>query len=398
MIDIGTSFNRYIGFIKRAFLGSRIFEGEKRMLFKQEILETSRKRSHVTLYLIFVIQIINIFFNLNTTQHVSRLDEVRHGTLIIASICIVYSFLFLYTRFGKKKSYRFIAFIVKSFWSLVLIASLWFSLANFAEGQPAAYNITLFVFGLGIIPILSLPEILVYLFFYMAANFIVASHFNVPSYLMQQIFILNIISIYASQTQFVSAVKVFTEREHLSDTNVRLEKLSETDSLTGLLNRRGLESHIAGFDSYYTYSRKYLCVLMISLDHRIDRGDKFLHQTVDDCIVKIADCTKSFFTQKTDAVAHLGNGEFLVITDTKNDGAIALALNIKRAVESLNLRLDEKLPSATVSIGAAVPGSGDLTEENVNPLAELINAADQQLYNAKSCGRNCVSSGDIIFR
>ena len=232
----------------------------------------------------------------------------------------------------------------------------------------------------------------------MAANFLLAAHFNIPPYLMQQIIILNMISIYASQTQYISAVKVFTEREHLSDTNVRLEKLSETDHLTGLLNRRGLESHIEGFDSYYTYSRKFICVLMISIDHRIDRGDKFLHLTGDECISKIADCINNFFTQKTDALAHFGNGEFLVITDTKNDGAISLALCIKRAVESLNLRLDEKLPYASVSIGAAVPGSGDLTEDNVNPLPELINAADQQLYNAKSCGRNCVSSGDIIFR
>ncbi len=397
-MDIGTSANKHLNLIKRAFLGSRIFDGEKRTLFKQEILETSRKRSHVTLYLILGIQIINILFNLNTMQHSTHLEEVRHGTLIITSICIIYAFLFLYTRFSKKKSYYFTSFVVKSFWALILISSFWFSLANFAEGQPVAYNITLFIFGLGIIPILSLPEILTYLVIYMVVNFIIGAQFNIPSYLMQQIVILNIISVYASQTQYISAVKVYTEREHLSDKNVRLEKLSETDPLTGLLNRRGLESHIAGFDSYYTYSRKYLCVLMISIDQRIDRGDKFLRQTGDDCIVKVADCTKTFFTQKTDAVAYFGNGEFLVITDTKNEGAIALALNIKRAVEALELRLDEKLPFTTVSIGAAVPGSGDLTEENVNPLNELINAADQQLYNAISCGRNCVSSGEIIFR
>ena len=391
---IGTS-KKYFEGLKRAFLGSGVFEGEKRALFKREILETSRRRTHATLYLILGIQLVNIHFNLNLEQHSTHLSAIRLGTVIMSIVCVLYSALFIYSSLCKKKSYKFDNFIVKSFWALILISSFWFSVTNFAEGQAAAYNITLLIFGLGIIPILSLPEILAYLLIYMLVNCVIALYFKAPPYLIQQIAILNIISVYASQTQYVSAVKFFTEREHLSDRNERLERLSETDPLTGLLNRRGLESHISGFDSYYTYSRKFACVLMVSLDQSIDRA---LHRRGDECVIKIAECLKGFFTQKTDAVAYFENGEFLIVTDTKNEGAISLALSIKRAVEALDAHIEDGQPRVTVSIGVASPGAGELTEDDSDPLSELLSDADQQLLNAKACGRNCVSSGDIIFR
>ncbi len=381
--------------VKKAFLGYGVFSGENRSLFKSETLNNSRIRTIYALYFVVLIQIVNYLFNLDTLQHAKFLIFIMSGTFSYTLVCVVYAVLFFYFR-RRSSSLTVRNFLVKSFWALLLLCSLFFTYSNFAEEGGAAFNITVIVLGLATIPVLTLKEILAYLIPYIAVNIAFGLSLSVPPYFIQQLFILTVISVYISQAQFSSAVKVFSERKHLNDVNVKLEKLSETDPLTNILNRRGLESHIAEYENYYKFSEKYICVLLIGVDNF--RGRSALLKTGDESIVRVAECIKACIRQSTDVVARMGGEEFFIISDVKTEGAISLGLRIKRSVAEMQLRLSEKLPPLTVSIGAAQREGGSALRENTNPVPELITLADAQLANAKACGMNCVSSGNIIFR
>ncbi len=380
---------------RKAILGGRVFQGEKRELFKNEVLNSTIIRTHLSLYLVLIIQIINYTYNLTAEQHAQCLFAIRNGTISYSVVCAVYAAVFICIR-NRHPGRAFKYFAVRSFWALMLLCSLWFTYANFVEERTAAYNITLMVLALSVIPVFSLSEVLAFLLPYMAVNIAMGLYLKVPHYFIQQILILMGINIFASQTQYVSYMNVFTERQHLHEKNDRLEKLSETDPVTGLLNRRGIASHLHEYEHYYRYSREYICVLMLGIDHFRDYN--MLRETSDSCLVRVAESIRACARQSTDAVALVGDGDFLIISDTKNEGAISFALRIKRSVEALKIVPDEKRPQITVSIGVASPEKSDDFRRDESPVPELIRKADEQLSNARLCGKNCVSSGDVIFR
>lgn len=395
-MSLSSAYKKIKKFIKMAFLGYGVFSGENRTLFKSEALSDSRIRTNYALYFIIVLQVFNFIFNINLNKHSRCVSLILLGTLSYTLVCVVYAFLFYFFK-HRKVSLSQRNLLIKSFWALILLCSLFFTYANIAEEGSAPFNITLVVLSLAVLPVLTLKEILAYLIPYTAVNIAFSFSLKVPPYtISQQLLILSVISVYVSQLQFSYAVRVFTERKHLSDTNVQLEILSETDPLTGLLNRRGIENHISEFENYYKFSGRYICVLLISIDNF--RGRNALLKTADDNIIRIAQCIKACTRQSTDVVARMGGEEFLIISDVKTEGAISLGLRIKRSVSDMKLRLSEKLPPLTVSVGAAQREGNDALGEKTSPVPELITLADAQLANAKACGMNCVSSGSIIFR
>jgi diguanylate cyclase (GGDEF)-like protein len=142
--------------------------------------------------------------------------------------------------------------------------------------------------------------------------------------------------------------------------------LSETDPLTGLLNRRGVENHISEFENHYKFTEKYICVLLISIDNF--RGRSTLLKTGDEIIVRISECIRACTRKSSDLFARMGGEEFLIISDIKSEGAISLALRVKRAVTDLQLQLSEKQPPLTVSIGVAQRDGGSVFNKSANPI------------------------------
>ncbi|HEY6897388.1 MAG TPA: GGDEF domain-containing protein [Rhodocyclaceae bacterium] len=160
--------------------------------------------------------------------------------------------------------------------------------------------------------------------------------------------------------------------------------MSETDELTGILNRRGF-AIVADrlFGQAVRYNRA-CTILMVDCDNLKRTNDDNGHKAGDALLV---DLVKSIQGQLryTDVLARQGGDEFIVLLpETPAAGALDVAERIRAAAEKILLHVDGKAIKTTVSIGcAAYPDEG-------RTLDALVAAADRSMYLAKSGGRNQV--------
>jgi len=159
-----------------------------------------------------------------------------------------------------------------------------------------------------------------------------------------------------------------------------LEKLSLTDSLTGLYNRRHLMGTLASEVQRSRRLRRAFSVLLADVDRFKQYNDTHGHLAGDAALVKIAEVFRKT-TRQVDCVARYGGEEFVVMLLEANMATAALvAERVRTRVAEQDLG-EGKL---TLSIGVAeYPDGGDTPEE-------LIATADAAMYRAKSAGRNQV--------
>ena len=152
---------------------------------------------------------------------------------------------------------------------------------------------------------------------------------------------------------------------------------SETDSLTGLLNRRGFEVQV---EKQLADSGEQAVMLMMDIDHFKRVNDVLGHPTGDILLQKVGKCLKRQF-RKGDLVARLGGDEFTVFLPNISDEALEEKLN--SLMEALRRTLSEYAAYHTsMSIGIARVSSGE------KEYGALYKHADKALYTAKQAGKN----------
>lgn len=157
----------------------------------------------------------------------------------------------------------------------------------------------------------------------------------------------------------------------------QLRQDSLTDPLTGLLNRRGLDEIMQSEPRY----GRAMAVLAVDIDHFKSINDELGHAAGDAVIRGIAALLRSR-ARASDILGRLGGEEFVVLLpNTDRPQALQAAERIRAAVESFQAVPDG---ACTVSIGVAVyPHEG-------SSLTDVLERADEALYEAKRGGRNQV--------
>jgi len=159
-----------------------------------------------------------------------------------------------------------------------------------------------------------------------------------------------------------------------------LEKLSLTDSLTGLYNRRHLMGTLASEVQRSRRLRRAFSVLLADVDRFKQYNDTHGHLAGDAALVKIAEVFRKT-TRQVDCVARYGGEEFVVMLLEAN---LATATLVAERIRGRVADQDLGEGKLTLSIGVAeYPDGGDTPEE-------LIATADAAMYRAKSGGRNQV--------
>lgn len=177
----------------------------------------------------------------------------------------------------------------------------------------------------------------------------------------------------------------------LDAANQELIRISSSDGLTGIANRRFFDEAIS---IEWRRARRHsnsLAMLMCDVDFFKRFNDTYGHIAGDDCLRKVASAIRKNTERPSDIVARYGGEEFaVVLPETSVGGALMVAEKIRNAIRELNIPHSES-PSGrvTMSIGiaAAAPGFD-------NPPDDLINAADKALYRAKHEGRDRVCRAD----
>ncbi|MEO9133132.1 MAG: diguanylate cyclase [Sphingomonas sp.] len=172
-----------------------------------------------------------------------------------------------------------------------------------------------------------------------------------------------------------------TERKQLI---AQLETLSETDILTGALNRRGF-TRIANREFERLRRRRAMAtIVMFDIDHFKKVNDRYGHAAGDLVLGKVADCCRAHLRQN-DLLGRIGGEEFaLLLADGDTNAAPAAIARLSAAIASTSVWSIKGSVSVTASFGIATidPATIELTD--------ALARADEALYEAKHAGRNCI--------
>jgi diguanylate cyclase (GGDEF)-like protein len=165
-----------------------------------------------------------------------------------------------------------------------------------------------------------------------------------------------------------------------------LRALSLTDTLTGVLNRRGLFGYFDNVQEKAFDEKRQVAVLLFDLDNFKHVNDRFGHQSGDAVLTAFARMARQYIPNNV--FGRMGGEEFAAFaTVADQTEAEALAESIRAEFCRLPLSTGEAIIPVTVSIGVALASA---IEANTD---KLISAADRALYAAKAAGRNCT----VIF-
>lgn len=171
--------------------------------------------------------------------------------------------------------------------------------------------------------------------------------------------------------------------EELSHLNVEKQKLANTDSLTGLPNRRFLESVYYPQISQHASDYLPMSIVMTDIDYFKKINDNYGHDFGDKVLQKVAEIFRSSL-RKTDLAARTGGEEFVIfLPNAQLSQGIKIAEKVRKAIEQATFEFDSNAVKVTSSFGVA-------TALNEDEIKQGVSQADERLYEAKGAGRNRV--------
>lgn len=170
-----------------------------------------------------------------------------------------------------------------------------------------------------------------------------------------------------------------------------IENMCMIDALTGLANRRYLDSQLPIEWERAAREATAIAFIMIDIDHFKNYNDTYGHPQGDTLLKAAAAVFKKSLFRPADLVARWGGEEFAVLLpETNMNGAIEVAERIRKNIEQMDvICTDGTVTKVTISLG--VNSREPVIRNNIG-LENFVALADKALYVAKKTGRNCVRS------
>lgn len=179
---------------------------------------------------------------------------------------------------------------------------------------------------------------------------------------------------------FSSFIMNYNRRVHYLF-EIQLEKMSVTDSLTGLMNKAKLYDELR---MWMNFSRRYktpLSLILLDIDNFKYINDKYGHVAGDDVMVRVIGIISTMI-RETDAFARWGGDEFsIIMPHTGRVQALDITERLRQVISDTTFLPDYHV---TCSFGVTSLNS------RVVQIDQFISAADQALYKAKNSGKNVV--------
>jgi len=195
-----------------------------------------------------------------------------------------------------------------------------------------------------------------------------------------------------------TGIRILKLEQSLKKANEEIRLLSITDPLTGCHNRGYLNEK---FPQELLRARRYshpLSILLADIDHFKKVNDTYGHQAGDEVLKTFAQCIQQQIRKKIDWVVRYGGEEFLLILpETRSLGALSMAERLRKAIEGTVISVGHTDIRITASFGGACATFEDKSIKSIT-MDQLVNLADEKLYQSKEKGRNQVNVVDFMER
>jgi diguanylate cyclase (GGDEF)-like protein len=174
-----------------------------------------------------------------------------------------------------------------------------------------------------------------------------------------------------------------TYQNELLRTQTELQRLSQTDDLTQVPNRRSVMDRLTEELLIHKRKKRPLAMALLDIDHFKKINDSFGHHTGDMILREMAQLVSGML-RDYDAMGRYGGEEFVIILpETNGEQAFKVADRLRDGIEKHEFTVNDRTYRITVSLGIAGKG-----EEEIPSIEELFKEADRCLYLAKASGRN----------
>ncbi len=178
--------------------------------------------------------------------------------------------------------------------------------------------------------------------------------------------------------------------QKLLDLQKELEELSFKDGLTGVSNRRMLDSVLEQEWIRARRDQQPLSLLLIDIDFFKQYNDYYGHMQGDDCLIKVAQLLSEAATRSRDFFARFGGEEFvMVMPETDHEAAQKIAERCQQII------FKQQIPHAQSEVSQILTisiGSGTIVPSHKDELRDFVDRIDQALYQAKQAGRNRIQA------
>ena len=168
---------------------------------------------------------------------------------------------------------------------------------------------------------------------------------------------------------------------NIEDKNKELYKISNTDYLTKIRNRRNFFIESESLLIRSIQEDKELCVLMIDIDHFKQINDTYGHDVGDKVLINFCNIVNSIIGEN-DIFGRIGGEEFCIAFFDKDIHLVSkLSEEIRKRCEKSVIEIENQTIRFTVSLGLS-------DRKNYDEIDQLLQASDRLLYKAKKQGRN----------
>lgn len=183
-------------------------------------------------------------------------------------------------------------------------------------------------------------------------------------------------------------IRSFQYEMRLLEQQQELQRINDTDYLTGIYNRGYFDRQVTDAWSLAKRSRLPIAIVILDIDHFKSVNDTYGHPVGDRCLIHVSKVLTKQIKRKTDTLARVGGEEFAVLLqDTDAHGAEVFAERMRQQLLANPMKEPEIKVTASFGVYAKIPELHD--EKTI-----LAQGADAAMYKAKEQGRNRVCVHD----
>lgn len=381
----------------RHVTGSKIkeFESEdllSKTLLQQNLCASNSKRIislSVPIAVIAIVSAVFILINMNLSSLAAGIISLL-GVLVILFGCSFTAIMVFREYRSKKSDIKKQDRYVIIFWSVFSVGMLLLCISDFSI-NVFPYRFYLYLITMTVFPLFDIKKSIVFIIPFSLLNIVIGVIFGIDFYILMISVAFTAAYFMISTLVYSSYCCIFISDRQLNTANERCRQINEKDSLTGLLNKKGLIRRL--MDIIDRDTDKNIAAIFFDIDDFRQYNHIYTDTQSDECLYNVCNCVRIIAKSKTDIISRLSGDEFVIIVqDISEYDLVYFAEQIRKSVETMALPFRDGKP-VTITVGIS-----SIIEDDFTDYTKLFNEAEDSLSLAKNNGKNCVGYMGNVFK